>query len=406
MLNSKQLLNYAKSLIWGLKTARKESGGEFKSGETVLLLFDLLSIKLAEIIQGILIKEGINVILEMSKTTDMDLNFYGLSSNDQLKFLPNWRIQQWESLSGLIKLIAPQSLTHLKDVDPGKIAMVAKSRKKFREILDKKEAHGKFGWTLCVMPTDALAKASDMTLQEYEDEVAKICHLNDEDASIFWGNLYQKSKKIINYLEKLDINHIRIETASGSINLNVGIGPFRKWISTSGHNIPSFEVFTSPDWRKVNGIYYANTLSFKDGNEVRNVQLLFENGKVIEASAEVGNDYLQEQLKIDEGARQLGEISFTAASTSLITRYMGHILYDENVGGENGNCHVAIGASFPDAYRGEEDFEKIKKELGYNDSALHWDLINTEEKIGIAVLELGNEVIFYKEGEFILPESK
>jgi len=333
----------------------------------------------------------------------MDLNFYGLSGDDQLKFLPEWRIQQWESLSGLIKLMAPQSLTHLKDVDPRKIAIVAKSRKKFRDILDRKEAQGKFGWTLCVMPTKVLAQTSNMSLQEYENEVAKICHLNDEDTTIFWENLYQKSKKVASYLGSLDIDHIHIQTTSGTINLDVGIGPFRHWISTSGHNIPSFEVFTSPDFRSVNGKYYANTISFKDGNKVHGVELLFKNGKVIEASAIIGNNFLQKQLEIDEGARQLGEISFTATSTSLITKYMAHILYDENVGGKNGNCHVAIGCSFPDAYNGEKDFKKIKKEFGYNDSALHWDLINTEKKIATAILKNGEQIIIYEDGEFVLP---
>jgi aminopeptidase len=105
---------------------------------------------------------------------------------------------------------------------------------------------------------------------------------------------------------------------------------------------------------------------------------------------------------MDEGASQVGEFSLTDKRFSRISKFMAEILFDENVGGENGNCHIAIGASFPDSYGGkEENTKELRDKLGFNDSSLHWDLINTEQKTVTAYLKDGSEVVIYKDGVFL-----
>ena len=81
---------------------------------------------------------------------------------------------------------------------------------------------------------------------------------------------------------------------------------------------------------------------------------------------------------------------------------MADTLFDENYGGENGNCHIALGSSYTDTYAGDPaDMTKaLKKKLGFNDSALHWDLVNTEPKRVTARLVSGDKVVVYEDGMF------
>jgi aminopeptidase len=82
---------------------------------------------------------------------------------------------------------------------------------------------------------------------------------------------------------------------------------------------------------------------------------------------------------------------------------MANTLYDENYGGEYGNCHIAVGASYSDTYDGDlsELTPERKKALGFNDSALHWDLVNTEPKRVTAHLSSGGKTVIYENGEFL-----
>jgi len=106
---------------------------------------------------------------------------------------------------------------------------------------------------------------------------------------------------------------------------------------------------------------------------------------------------------MDKGANKLGEFSLTDKRFSKINLFMANTLFDENYGGKYGNCHIAVGASYPDSYAG--DVKRLSKEhkekLGFNDSALHWDLVNTEKKTVSAHLASGKKVIIYENGKFL-----
>jgi aminopeptidase len=173
-------------------------------------------------------------------------------------------------------------------------------------------------------------------------------------------------------------------------------------VGISGHNIPSFEIFTSPDWRGTEGIYYANLPSFRSGNYVEGVLLTFKKGTVVEIEARVGKDFATKQLSIDGGSRRLGEFALTDKRFSRIDRFMADTLFDENHGGKFGNCHIALGSSYSTTYEGNPVLltKERKKEMGFNDSALHWDLVNTEEKTVTAHLLSGKNIIIYENGIF------
>ncbi|MGD8771357.1 MAG: aminopeptidase, partial [Desulfobacterales bacterium] len=119
-------------------------------------------------------------------------------------------------------------------------------------------------------------------------------------------------------------------------------------------------------------------------------------------NARKGENFVVKQLSMDRGANKLGEFSLTDKRFSRINTFMANTLFDENYGGKNGNCHVALGASYTDTYDGnsKELTKEKKKALGFNDSALHWDLVNTEKKRVVAYLASGKKVTIYENGKF------
>lgn len=142
--------------------------------------------------------------------------------------------------------------------------------------------------------------------------------------------------------------------------------------------------------------------SYRSGNYVKGIKLEFKAGRAVKATAQQGQNFVRKMLAMDEGACQIGEFSLTDRRFSKITKFMADILYDENFGGKYGNCHVAVGASYADTYSGNVArlTPELKKKLGFNSSALHWDLINTEDKLVQARLKTGKVVTVYEKGQF------
>lgn len=398
-MEKKFLKRYAEVMLWALEIARKSRGGSFQKGDIVLLQHWSNSINLAEMIYPLLLQRGFNVVVETGKTPSLEHSFYEFGSDQQIKYLPIWDQVKYQMANGLISLRAPADLTHLADIDSQKMSLFAVGRKPVREILDAREAMGHFGWTLNIMATPRMAEIAGLTMEEYEDEIIKSCYLDCEDPVAKWEELHQEAQEIISWLNSLDVEYFHVEAKN--TDLKVYPGEKRKWIGVSGHNIPSFEFFTSPDCEKTSGKFFANTKCYRDGQLIENVSLEFQKGKVIRASAEQGEEYLQEQLKVS-GGNQVGEFSLTDKKHSPISKFMANTLFDENVGQPNGNSHIALGCSFPDAFDGPvDDWNQIQKEYHFNNSAIHWDLISTEQKKVTAHLRNGDVLVIYEDGSFI-----
>jgi len=398
MLDSQTLRKYADVMLWGMYTARSSA---FTAGETVLLRYDHSAVDLAEIVYKKLLRDGLNVVQRANPTPGMERSFLEISGPSQLEFLAPGEDTLAHTIHGTISLLAPNSLTHLQDIDPSRIGKVILAKKTIRDILDERENQGHFGWTLGLLPTQALAESAGLTPQEYADQIIRACHLDHPQPEEKWQEIFDAAQEIKSRLNALRIRELHLE--SENCDLRVTPGEYRRWVGVSGHNIPSFEIFTSPDWRGTQGVFFMDQPSYRNGNQVRNLRLEFDKGEVSAIRAEQGEDFVRKQVQMDENACKLGEFSLTDRRFSRIDRYMAHTLYDENFGGEHGNCHIALGASYAETYSlGGNNLSKAEKEKhGFNDSALHWDLVNTEPKRVRARLESGETRTIYEDGEFL-----
>ena len=341
MLTEKILERYADVLLWALQTAKKVS---MKKNEIVLIQYDLPALPLAEILYGRLLDLGMRPVQRMAATCGMELSLYQKANPGQLTFIAPGDKELFSSINGRIYLHAPQSLTHLKDIDPTKIGKAIVSRKSIKDILDLREELRKYSWTLCLLPTEELARQAKMSLAQYTLQVIKGCYLDKGDPVGEWKKIHQEITAIKRRLSALPVKYFHMESAK--MDLRIIPGTKRIWAGVSGHNVPSFEVFISPDWRGTEGVYFANLPSFRSGNYVEDVRITFAKGKAVKIEAKKGEEFVKKQLAMDPGACRVGEFSLTDKRFSRIDRFMAETLFDENFGGKEGNCHIALGSSY------------------------------------------------------------
>lgn len=393
----KILENYAKVLVhFGLGKVEGIS-----KGEVVECIVPDIAKPLAKELQKQILKAGGHVLMRIVPT-GFDQDFYELASEEQLTFFPAEHLKSKADLiNHLVSIIADVDPFELKDVEPSKIMAVRNSKRAYRQWLMEKENHGKFTWTLGLWGVQAKADLVGLTLEEYWQQIIHACFLDAEDPIAEWRKVKAMQRRIRDVLSSWNIDYL--EAKGKDVDLKVTLGKERVWKGGADRNIPSFELFTSPDWRGVNGRVFFNEPLYRYGNVIEGVEFIIENGIITKASAQKGDTLLQEMLK-SENANKIGEFSLTDKRFSRITHPMAETLYDENVGGPFGNMHLAIGMAYKDCYRG--DPAKVTKEewdaMGYNDSPEHTDIVSTTDREVTAVLADGTRTLIYKDGQFTI----
>ncbi len=321
-------------------------------------------------------------------------------SDEQIGFFPGaWYRGIADTIDHSIRILADRDPLFLADTDPRKIIASSMATKPYREWLDAKEDAGKFTWTLCLYATEGVARQAGMSLEEYWNQIASACFLTESDPIARWRAVYGEMQRILTALNSMPIARIRI--TAPSTDLTVTLGENRLWLGGRGRNIPSFEIFTSPDWRGIEGHIAFDLPLFRYGQIISDIALDIRNGHVVKATA-ARNEPLLRELLSQTNADKIGEFSLTDRRFSRINRFMAETLFDENFGGTFGNTHLAVGRAYHDACSldiskmGAEDFDR----LGYNDSPEHTDMIATTDRTVTATLTDGSSVVIYEGGEF------
>ncbi len=375
------------------------SGRGVKPGEVVFLQVPESAKPLLVSLQRSVLKSRAHPIIQYLPD-EMSREFYQLASPDQLKFFPatflKGRIKQADHF---LMVLAETNYHELESIDPRLIMERNLVFKPYKDWRDQKENKGKLTWTIGLFPTPAMATEAKLTLRQAWQQVIKACFLNYSDPVKKWQRVSHKSEKIRQKLNKLEI--VKLNIKAKDTNLNITIGQNRQWLGGGGRNIPSFEIFTSPDWRGTNGFIYFDQPLYRQGNLIKNIRLTFKDGLVVKAVAGYGQKYLQQLIKTPNSDK-IGEFSLTDKRFSKINKFMAETLYDENFGGPFGNTHIALGASYKDTFNGKLNKLSPKDwdDLGYNDSSVHTDIIATSDRVVTATLKSGKTIILYQSGQF------
>ena len=382
-------------------------GGEgVQPGETVRVVAPESAKPLYAALHRAVWRAGAHAIGSYQPDDDHHINlsrdFYELASDAQLENFPSHQMRGLvDEMDHQVSVIAESDPHALDSVDPAKIMRRGETMRALLDWRGEKENAGKFSWTLGLYGTPAMAAEAGMDVSEYWEQIIHACFLDQEDPLARWREVGQRLDETRERLDALDIERVHIEGEDA--DLWISLGEKRRWLGGRGRNIPSFEIFTSPDWRGTEGWIYCNQPLYRYGNLVKGVRLTFREGRVTEATAEENERVLTEMVAT-EGADKVGEFSLTDRRTSRITRFMAHTLYDENVGGEFGNTHIAVGRSYQDAYDGDpsEVAKERWEELGFNNSSVHTDIVSTTDRIVTASLRGGGERVIYRDGQFQL----
>jgi aminopeptidase len=279
--------------------------------------------------------------------------FFELASDDQLDWIPpttQWAAEHADVRIGIMADLNPRELSH---ADPAKQARSQKARKPIMETSMRRSAAGEHRWSLTLFPTHGYAGEAGMSLAEYEDFFYAACLATDGDPVTAWQRQSDQVKHLTEWIQGKE--EVRIQAEGTDITLGVA---GRKWIPCVGEfNMPDGEFFTGPVEDSVNGEVAFSFPASYGGRTVSGVRFRFVDGKVVDASAEQGEDFLLEMLDTDAGARRLGELGI--GTNFGIATGTKEILLDEKIGG---TVHMAIGMAYPESG-------------GTNDSAVHWDMV-------------------------------
>ncbi len=349
---------------------------EIKAGENLYIKTTTLAEPLVREVYRQAIKMGANVEVDFS-FREKGRIFINEASENQLKHISPFSKMAIETFDAYLVIRAPYNLKETKNVDREKQKVISIANQGLSETYFRRTGNKELKRSLCQYPTLASAQEADMSLEEYQEFVFNACHLYSNDPKSEWLKIRESQQKIVDFLNSK--KSIRYKNDKTDIEFSV---EDRIWINSDGQsNMPSGEVFTGPVEDSVNGIVHFNYPAIYMGNEVSDITLEVENGKVVKWHAEKGQDVLDKVMEI-EGARFFGEVAI--GTNYNIQRATKNILFDEKIGG---TIHMAVGQSY-------------SQTGGKNKSAVHWDMITNMKDGGIIyaddqkVYENGNFIIF------------
>jgi aminopeptidase len=266
------------------------------------------------------------------------------SASDEVlgRSAPIW-VHEAEQLDALLTIDSPENTSQLGSVPQGRLAMY---RKSVMPLVQRTRSN-EIPWVICQWPTPALAQDAGMDTQSFAEFLYRSVLLD-------WEAESRKMQRIKKRFDRA--SEVRIVADGTDIKLGI---EGREGLIDDGHlNMPGGEVYFGPVEDATQGeIAYSEFPANYLGREVTGARLVFSGGRVVEASAESGEDFLLATLDTDEGARVLGELGI--GCNPGIDRYMKNTLFDEKIAG---TVHLAIGNSYP-------------RSGGTNTSTVHWDMV-------------------------------
>jgi len=298
------------------------------------------------------------------------------ASQRQIDFVSPVRKLLYETFDARMVVEAESNTRELAGVDPRRIARFRKANgplfKTFIDRLTRKEMR----WCLTVYPTEAAAQEANMSLGDYREFVYAAGMLNEENPVAYWKQEAQNQQKLVRWLK----GHKEIVLKGEDIELKLSIKG-RRFIPCAGEqNLPDGEIFTSPVEDSAEGRVRFRYPALFDGQEVEDIELWFEDGKIVRERAARNQDLLTALLGTDRGARYLGELGI--GTNYGIRQFTKNMLFDEKLGG---TIHLAVGLGIPEAG-------------GQNESGLHWDMLCDMTKAEITV----DGELFYRNGKPVI----
>lgn len=346
-----------------------------KKGQTLAIQSTLQAEPLLEAVykEAILVGAHVTTLLGLPNGPEI---FYKHASQEQLEYISPLNEFLAEKIDNRLHIMAEYNTKALSGIDPQRISTSRRAGAKLQARFMERAAAGEMRWTLTGYPTNAAAQEANMSLAEYAEFVFGAGLLYHGDPVAEWRKIDAQQEKICDFLNRQSNLHI----LSRDTDITMSIAG-RKWINCSGHeNFPDGEVFTGPVEDSVTGYIRFSFPGIFAGQEIEDIRLEFEKGKVVKATAAKGQELLHALLETDTGARYVGEV---AVGTNFgIQKFTRNMLFDEKIGG---TVHLALGAAYPESG-------------GKNVSGIHWDMLCDMREGGEIYTD---DQLIYRNGKFL-----
>lgn len=364
-MSDQRLIKLAKILI--------QYSLEVKPGDQLEIRTNPLAQELGLLVYKEAIQAGAFVLSNLSLQGGEEV-FYKYANEDQLDYVSPIRKLITESFDAMLVIGAEYNTRSLSGINPERISRTRKAYRDLTKLYLERAAKQELRWCYTEFPTYASAQEADMSLNDYQEFVYEAGLLNEDDPVALWREEGEKQRKLISWLSGKDQVEIRGENVD--LKLSIKGRTFKE--ADGKYNFPDGEIFTGPVEESANGWIRFSYPAIYEGQEVIDVELWFENGKVIKEAATKGKGILTSSLNTDPGARFLGE--WGIGTNYGIKRFTKNMLFDEKIGG---TIHLALGSGYPET--GSK-----------NESAIHWDMLCDMAKSEILI----DGDIFYKNGRF------
>jgi aminopeptidase len=323
-----------------------------------------------------ILKAGGNPSVSL-ESSDLNEVFMAKAGDAQLQWMPPLDMHMIKNANVWIIIEAPENTRAMSGIDPSRQQMRNQAYAKWMEAYTKRSASGELRWVMTNYPCQALAQDAEMSLADFENFVYQSTFADQVDPVQYWRDIHDEQERLISRLAGKKMISIRGPQADVTFSI-----AGRKFINSDGdQNMPSGEIFTSPEEASINGWVGFSYPAIYQGTVVEGIRLEFERGRIVKASAEKNEEFLIKMLDTDEGSRIVGE--FGIGTNYGISRFTKNILYDEKMGG---TFHLALGSGFGEAG-------------GMNESSIHWDLIS--DATNETEMWVDGE-LFYKDGKFLV----
>jgi len=348
-----------------------------KPGDLVAIEMTTAAAPLAQALYELVLERGghPHILLQLPVQDEI---FFTRANEAQLDFTPTFQKLVTERFDVYIRARSETNNRALSNIPPTRLARWQKAFAPVRSMMMKRGGEKLLRWVLTQYPTEAYAMDAEMSLTEYQNYVFAACHADTDtlDPVAYWQDFEREQARVVERFEGHDV----VELHGPHVELALSIKG-RKFLNSSGlHNMPDGEIYTGPIEESINGWVRYTYPAIYQGRVVSGIELSFEKGKVVKATAEKNQDFLLKMLENDRGARYVGE--FALGNNFGIDRFTHNILFDEKIGG---TFHMALGAGYPETG-------------SLNTSSIHWDMIcdlRTDSEIRV-----DGEAV-YRNGKFL-----
>lgn len=345
-----------------------------RPGDWVLVRGHVLALPLVEAVVERVARAGGHPTVQLD-ADELRAAFLAAAGEGQLRWVSPLDELMAEKLDVRIGIRAASNTRSLTGIDPARQQLAQQAQRAVSQTFMQRSAAGAHRWVATLYPCPAYAQEADMSLAAYEDFVYAATYADQPDPVACWRAVHDRQQRLVDWLAGKQ----EVQVRGPNVDLTLSITG-RTFINSDGkRNMPSGEIFTGPVEDSANGWIRFSYPAIRDGREVTGVELAFEQGRVVRATADKNEEYLLSQLEMDPGARYLGE--FAVGTNDQIRTFTKNILYDEKIGG---TMHLALGAGYPETG-------------SRNRSAIHWDFIcDMRQESEIRV----DGELFYRNGEF------